>query len=191
VASSRPHLKLRDPDAAEPWYRRSLELRSWGDNLGKAICFRKLGQVAFERFELAQQGDRPLEGSQVHLRTAADHCRQALDLLPDTAVGELCGAHHQLGSIYARAGEVNRALHHYQQSIRYAEASGDLYSAGGSRHDVALMLLGARLPDARADAEAALANMRGFGDQAAADKLQQIASLLADIDARIAKGSQP
>jgi ABC-type transporter Mla subunit MlaD len=65
--------------------------------------------------------------------------------------------------------------------------AGDIFGAGETRANVAMALLAAgRLSDARAYAEAALANFRTFGDRAA-DHIQDIERLVANIDQVVAK----
>jgi tetratricopeptide (TPR) repeat protein len=108
-------------------------------------------------------------------------------MMPATAVTERGTIHNQLGIIYRNAGDIDRALYHYQQDIRYCERAGDIFGAGETRANVAMALLAAgRLSDARAYAEAALANFRTFGDRAA-DHIQDIERLVANIDQVVAK----
>jgi tetratricopeptide (TPR) repeat protein len=122
-----------------------------------------------------------------HIAEAARLYEQALDMMPATAVTERGIIHSQLGNIYNDAGDIDRALHHYQQDIRYCEQTGDIFGAGETRANVAIALLRAdRLTDARAYAEAALVNFRTFGDRAA-DHIQEAERLIAAIDQAIAK----
>jgi tetratricopeptide (TPR) repeat protein len=177
---------VRNLDTAEHWYRRSLALRPPSDDLGRARSLGQLGFVALKRLEQARWPAEFL----VHLNAAGDHCRRSLDLLPSTAARELSIAHDMLGKVSHYAGKVDSALNHLQHSIRYAEASGDLYSAGHSRHNAALMLLEAgRLPDARDYAAAAVANFRVFGHRAT-DACRQAEKLLAAIDVQIERGGR-
>ncbi len=91
--------------------------------------------------------------------------------------------------IYRNGGDIDRALHLYQQDIRYCEGAGDIFGAGDTRRNVAMALLTAgRLSDARAYAEAALANFRTFGDRAA-DDIQDTEHLIADIDQAVTKNA--
>ena len=50
-------------------------------------------------------------------------------MLPPTSVDDLARTHEGLGIIYDAMGDLDRALIHYYESIRYAEALGDLYLA--------------------------------------------------------------
>lgn len=79
-------------------------------------------------------------------------------------------------------GDINRALPHYQDAIRYTEATGNYYQAGQFRFNVALALAqNGRFPDARDYAAAALRNYEQFGP-AAADMVEKTQRLLAEIE---------
>ncbi len=94
--------------------------------------------------------------------------------------------------MYDAAGDLDRALHHYRQAIRMQDKASDTYGAGATRFNVAAALLDAgRFADARAYAEAALANYSTFGDRAAAD-IERTQRLLARIaEAAAATGGPP
>jgi tetratricopeptide (TPR) repeat protein len=191
---------LRNLDEAERWYRQSLDLFAPDDRLGRGRCVGQLGLVAYERFLDAQTAKRPFrrfldaltgkrrpEELAGYLAEAARLYQQALDMMPATAVTERGTIHGQLGVIHRNAGDIDRALHHYQQAIRYFEQAGDIFGAGQTRYNVGLALLNARRPsDARAYAEAALANFATFGDRAA-DHIQQTERLIAAIDQALAQ----
>ena len=178
---------LRNLDEAEHWYRKSLDLHAPDDLLGRGGCVAQLGHVAYERFREARTAKRPVEELARLLGEAARLYEQALDMMPATAVTDRGIIHSQLGNIYDDAGDIDRALHHYRQGIRYAENAGDIFSAGQMRFNVAATLFDAgRLTDARAYAEAALANFRTFGDRAA-DDIQKSERLIAEIDQAVAK----
>ncbi|MHC4620438.1 MAG: tetratricopeptide repeat protein [Planctomycetota bacterium] len=161
---------IRDLDKAEEWYRRSLELRDEGDRLGKAHCLAELGSVAYERFDEARDAGRSKEEVLRHLNEALRQYQRALEMLPADAVDGLAVVQMQLGNIYGDAGDVNRALEHYREAIRYREMQGNLYGAGQTRYNVALDLYDAgRFTDALEYARAALRNFESYGEGAAAD----------------------
>jgi tetratricopeptide (TPR) repeat protein len=117
-----------------------------------------------------------------HLNTALSNYHKALALFPTNAVNNLAVAHNQLGIIYNDAGQTARALEHYQQSINYKERAGNIYAAGTTRYNVALMLAQqGRLADARAYAQAALRNFQVYGNRAA-DMIENTQRLLAAIN---------
>ena len=147
---------IRDLPQAERWYRRSLELTDERDRLGRGKCHDQLGYVAFERFQEARSAGRPEAELVGHLNTAVGFYHQALDLLPDNAVNDLAVTHNALGAIYRTAGDIDRALPHYREAIRYQEAPGNVYGAAETRFNVALALAqSGRVADAREYARAA------------------------------------
>ncbi len=70
-------------------------------------------------------------------------------MIPATAVTERGITHNQLGNIYGESGNIERALQHYQQNIRYCEQAGDILRAGRARTNVAITLLSAGRPRTR------------------------------------------
>jgi len=173
---------LRDLAQAERWYRRSLELYDERDRLGRSKCLSTLGNVARERFKEARAAKRPEEELLRHLNDAVGFYYQALDLLPPNAVDDLAVTHNQLGNTYHDAGDLDRALPHYREAIRYLEAAGNLYNAAAVRFNVAVGLYNAgRLADAREYARAALRNFQTYGDRAA-EEIQETQRLIEMIE---------
>jgi tetratricopeptide (TPR) repeat protein len=171
---------LRDLAQAERWYKRALELFEHAPR--QAHCLGQLGNVAHERFKEAQAAKRPEEELLQHINDALRFYHQALDLLPPDAVDDLAVTHNLLGNIYSNAGDLDRALPHYRESIRYREMQGNLYGAAQTRFNVALVLAEAgRLSDAREYAHAALRNFQTYGDRAA-DKIEKTQGLIAKIE---------
>ena len=157
------------------------------DDVGRGRTLGQLGLIARERFDEALAAKRSPEEAAPHLVKAIQFYEQALEMFPKTAVTDRGIAHHQLGVNYRVAGNVERALYHYRQDIRYCEEAGDTYGAGHGRRSAALALLHAgRLDDARAYAEAALANFNFFGERAAED-VEGAQQLMTLIDQAIAK----
>jgi tetratricopeptide (TPR) repeat protein len=178
---------LHDLTEAERWHRSGLELRAEGDRMGRAACLGELGHVALERFA---EGRRAKQSEAVllrHLNDALGFYHQALAMTPPDATGQLAVIHNQLGVIYGDTGELDRALDHYRESIRYKESAGNLYGAALTRYNVAIELLKVgRLADARDYAHAALRNFQTYGASAQQD-IQSTLDLIADID----KASHP
>ncbi len=178
---------VRDFGRAEEWYQRSLELTDERDRVGRAQSLGQLGLVAFERFKEARANNHPDAEVLDYLNASLQSYLQALHLLPPDAVDDLAVTHNQLGLIYNNAGDVDRALPHYRECIRYYEASGNLHGAGQTRFNVAVALSGARrLVDAREYALAALRNFETFGG-AAAEEIHKAQQLLAQIEQAIAE----
>jgi tetratricopeptide (TPR) repeat protein len=172
---------LRDPNRAEGWYRRSLELRVEGDRLGRGRCAAQLGFVAMGRFDEVRDAGRPASELFVHLNEAVRRYREALELFPPDAVAELAITHNQLGFIYLAAVDLDRAVHHLRQAIYFFDAQGDQFNAAGTRVNIALNLLFAgRREDALEYANAALRGFEAFGDRAG-DQIQKTRRLIEEI----------
>jgi len=173
---------IRDLAQAERWHRRSLELTDERDQLQRSKYVGQLGLVAYERFKEARAANEPDEELLRHLNAAVGFYHQALELLPPNAVDELAVWHSQLGVIYTEAGDLDRALPHYREAIRYLEAAGNLYNAAVVRFSVAVGLAEVgRLADAREYAHAALRNYQTYGDRAA-EEIQKMQWLIGEIE---------
>ena len=173
---------LHDLTEAERWYRRGLELAPEGDRLYRAGSLAQLGKVALKRFREARLAKQPEAVLLHHLNDAFGFYRQALEMTPSDAIGQLAAVHSALGVIYGDAGQLDRALHHYRESIRYMESAGDLYGAAQTRYNVAVAFLNARrFADARDYAHAALRNFQTYGAGAQQD-IQKARDLIALID---------
>ncbi len=184
-------LAIRDLTQAEDWYRRSLQLRDEYDRFGRSHCYHQLGLVALERFREARTGAEPEAELFRHINAALQSYEEALGLTPPDAVDSLAATHSQLGTIYAEVHDTDRALPHFRESIRLQETQADLYGAGTSRGNVALLLArSGRLEDAREYAVAALRNYETYGE-GAAQKIQKTQELIGQIDQAIAKGGAP
>ena len=161
---------LRDLDQAEHWSRHSLSLRTDSDQLGRAKSLAQLGRVALERFEDALAADEAQLMLLKHLNAALRSYQQSLDLTSADDHESRGNRENQLGIIFGRAGDTGQALRHFQQSIKHKEARGDIYRAGGTRYNIAVLLAGdGRISDALHYARAALDNFRQVGPGAGSD----------------------
>jgi tetratricopeptide (TPR) repeat protein len=159
---------LRDLDQAGQWYQRSLSLRPEGDRVGRARCHGQLGAVALWRFDDARAAGEAEAVLLEHLNAALHHYQQALDLFPADDHENRAIAENQLGTIYDNAGDTGQALRHYQQSIHHEEARGNIFGAGQTRYNIALLLDDAgRTDDALHYARAALDSYQQAGPGAA------------------------
>ena len=108
-----------------------------------------------------------------HLKNAAQFYHRTLDLLPPNAVDDLAAVHNVLGCIYYDVCDLDRALQHYNQAIRYLESADDFYHAAMTRSNVAVTLANVgRLSDAREYAYAALRNYEQYGEATAKEQAQ-------------------
>jgi tetratricopeptide (TPR) repeat protein len=175
---------LRDLDQAGHWYQRSLSLRDGDDQISRASCHAQLGSLALERFDDAVSAGEAGQVLLEQLNAALGHYRQALDLFPAGDHQHRAVTENQLGLIYRRAGDSGQALRHFQRSLQHDEARGDIYRAGQTRYNIALLLDDAgRTGDALHYARAALASFQeaGPGAAGAADQARQ---LIADLEQR-------
>lgn len=179
--------KLRNLEKAEEWYKRSFELYNEGDRQRRARCVGQLGHVAWERFRDARRAKRPKEELLGYLNEAVSRYHEALKVFPADAVGDLAVTHGQLGGIYGVAGEIEKAMEHNRESIRYEELQGNLYGAGQTRFNVAVDLLERRrFGDALEYAKAALASFESYGDRARAE-IEKTKGLIAEIEEEMTK----
>ena len=182
--------EIRDLAVAEQWYRRSLDLCAKEDRMGQAGTLCQLGSVAREQFLDARKAKRPSEECAGHLSQAEKHYRQALAMLPPNTVSELATVHNQLGNVYDDAGQVDTALRHYRESIRYKEAMQDSFAAGKTRYNVAATLFRARrFGDAREWAQSALRDYEACEN--AEEKVVMTLKLLELIESALQAPSPP
>jgi tetratricopeptide (TPR) repeat protein len=138
--------------------------------------------VAYRRFLEAMDAGQPEAELLRHLNAAAGYCYQTLDLLPPNAVDSLAVTHNQLGNVFYDAGDLERALRHWRESIRYKEIAGNVYGAGITRRNIANALANAgRLADGLDYAQAALRDFEPYG-AGAADMIEQTQQLIAWIN---------
>jgi tetratricopeptide (TPR) repeat protein len=163
---------LRDLGQAQQWHQRSLGLKPEHNRVGRAKSLGQLANVAYKRFLEARDAGQPEPILVDHLNDALNGYQQALDLFPADDAEDLAITHNQIGILYRQGGDTRRALHHYQQSIKYRDARGDVYGTGQTRYNIALLLLDDGRPaDALHYARAALHDYERVGpgaDQQAA-----------------------
>ncbi|HIJ73515.1 MAG TPA: CHAT domain-containing protein [Candidatus Hydrogenedentes bacterium] len=159
---------IRDLNLAETWYQRTMSMLKEGQGRSRAQCLGELGRVAFERFRQAATAGKSKPEQNEHLSDARRLSHQALDLFPENAVEGLAVTHNALGNVYGQLGDLDRALDHFREAIRYREIQRDLLYAGRVRSNVALFLHDARRSsEAREYALAALRNFETYGPRAA------------------------
>ncbi len=173
---------LRDLDQAQRWHQHSLDLKPEHNRVGRAKSLAQLAKVAYERFREAHAARQPESVLLGHLNAALNGYQQALDLLPVEDAEDLATVHNQIGLIYRQAGDIRRAMHHFQQGIRFKEACGDIYGAGQTRYNIALLLqYDGRPGDALHYARAALHDYQRAGT-GTAQKAAQAQNLIARLE---------
>jgi tetratricopeptide (TPR) repeat protein len=180
---------LRDLNEAERWYRRSLDLREPHDGLGRGRCLGQLGSVTLGQLEEAKKVELSEDELLRFANQALGFYHEALELLPPNAVNDLAVTHNQIGSTYDEVGNLDQALRHWRESIRYEEVAGHHYGAGRTRYNIALALANhGRLDEALIYARAALADFEPYGAGAAAD-IEDAQRLIAGIERAQADGA--
>ena len=153
---------IRDLDAAEAAYQRSLALRAPNDAEGRSRCIQQIGMVHHERFNESRNRGEPAPTALKHAQAAEEHYLQALALCPPTAITDLSPIHNQLGILYKQVGQIEAAREHYEKDVQICEQTGDRHGAGVTRFNLALMYLEA------AERESSPSRQRDLLDRAAA-----------------------
>jgi tetratricopeptide (TPR) repeat protein len=144
--------------------------------------------VAIVRFKRARDAKEPEAEWFHHVNTALQFYRQALQEFPQTNVQGQAVTHSALGMIYSDVGDVDHALMHFREAIRYDEGTGELYGAAKTRFNVAITLAqSGRFADALEYARAALRNFETYGDGATQD-LEETQQLITQIEQQAQDG---
>ncbi len=172
---------IRDLDAAEAAYQRSLDLVNPDDALGRSKCIHQIGMVHHKRFREALQRKEQVEALR-HAQAAEARYLEGLRLRPKDALTDLAPMHIVLGNLYQEVGQLDSAREHYEQSAQYYENVGNHFGAGQTRFNMAAMYVRAATREkqpsqqratllrARAYAEAALRDFQQYQGRAAADE---------------------
>jgi len=132
---------IRDLDAAEAAYQRSLALHDPDDALERSKCIKQIGMVHYARFRESRQRGEPAETALKHAQAAEEHYLQALALCPPTAITTISPIHNNLGLLYNNVGQTEHAREHYEKDVQICEQTGDRYGAGQTRFNMAVMYL--------------------------------------------------
>jgi tetratricopeptide (TPR) repeat protein len=134
---------LRNLLMAEKWSRRSLELWPQEDRVGCAACLHQIGTISSARFEDANKPGADREYLQQLLAEADRFYNQALEMYPPYDADKISIVHSSLGRLYALV-DPRMSLYHYRESLRYSEGAGLLHRATETRHQIAIVLAGAK-----------------------------------------------
>ena len=167
---------LYDLSKAESCFQHGLDLTPESDKFTSSKFLSELGYIALERFLQGREAKEADEVLSTHLNNAFQFYQRALALTPPDAIASLAVKHSALGGIYSEAGDLENALIHWREAIRYKETLGDLYDAARSRYAIAEALANVgRFADARDYADAALSN---FETYRATDWIQKTRGLI-------------
>ena len=173
---------IHDLVKAESCFQHGLELTPESDQFTRSKFLSELGFIAYDRFTESRKNKESAEVLSRHLTDAFRFYKLALILSPPDAVESLAVKHNALGALYAEVGDIDNALEHGREAIRYNEIAGNLYNAAMARTGIAMTLFAAgRFVDALEYAYAALRNYETFGDHAVVD-INKTRKLIADIE---------
>jgi tetratricopeptide (TPR) repeat protein len=192
---------IRNLDAAEAAYQRSMALHNPNDVLGRSWCIKQIGMVHHERFRESRERGEPAATVLKHAHAAEQYYRKALVLCPPTALAAFGPIHNQLGNLHQEVGQTELAREHYERAVQYIEQAGDRYDAGQVRFNMAVMYLQATgheatptrqrdlLRRAQAYAQAALRDFKHYEGRAAdwEGKAQQLLAHIAQALAKLPK----
>lgn len=130
--------EIRDLNAVEDAYKRSLNLRVPTDTLGRAITIKQIGMVYSERCKDALKRNEPIERFIAHARAALDHSLEGIRLCPGDAFFDLAPMHSHLGYVYSLLGQIENARNHLELSVQYFEKIGDRHGSGEARVSLAV-----------------------------------------------------
>jgi tetratricopeptide (TPR) repeat protein len=190
---------IRDLDAAEAAYRRSLDLLNPNDALGRSKCIKQIGMVHHERFRESLRRQESEETLQRHAQAAEACYLEGVRLCSKDSLTDLAPMHNSLAILYVEVGHFDEAREHFEKGAQYDEKAGNHFGAGQTRFNMAVMYaqvarreeqpsqLRATLLRARAYAEAAMRDFQQYQGRAAADEakaqrlLDQINQVLAEL----------
>ncbi len=175
---------MRNLDAAEDAYQRSIALREPNDALTRSECINQIGMVHHERFNESRQRGEPAETVLKHAQAAEQHYHQALALCPLTALTDLGTIHNQLGNLYDEVGQTERAREHYEKAAQCFEQTGNRYHAGAVRYNMADMYLQAAGREGTPSRQRDLLHRAQAYTQAALRDFQHYQGRAADKEAR-------
>ena len=160
---------LRDLDQAEHWFQHSLSLRPDSDRVGRATCHSQLGSVALERFDDARAAGRGRGGAAGAPQRRPPPLPAGPGPDPRRRPREP-GRHREPARPHLQPGRGHRpGAAPLPASHPAPEARGDIFGAGQTRYNIALLLDDAgRTGDALLYARAALDNFQQAGPGAAA-----------------------
>lgn len=194
---------IRDLDAAEAAYERSLDLWAANDALNRALSIKQIGMVHHERFnesraafagrtslsvppDATAKDVGPTEEEVLgHAQAAESHYQQALALCPATAITDLGPIRNQLGNLYDDVGQTEQAREHYEKAAQLYDQSGNRHMAGGTRFNMAVMYRSSALRESTSSGRETLLRRAESYAAAALRDFQHYEGRAADMEAKV------
>ena len=176
---------IRDLSRAEKWLRRGLEYLPDQHN-AKARFLAALGQVSWERFRTARQGERPESELIRHLADSRQYYQRAIEHDASSDYESLAKHNLQYGHASYSMGDIDRALPHYREAIRYDQLRRNTFGAAKTRFNLAIALRDVgRLGESRRYAVAAFGELQRLDGPISEDLFERARKLVMNIEARL------
>ena len=173
---------IRDLARAERWLRRGVDSLP-PQSSERARFLAAMGLVAWERFRAARTGDRPESELVRHLTDARQYYLRAIEHDAPDDYGNLASHNLQYGHASYSMGDIERALPHYREAIRYDQLQGNTFGAAKTRFNLAIALRDVgRLGEARRYAVAAFGELRKLTAPMSEDLLDRARRLVLNLE---------
>lgn len=150
---------------AERWLKRAVDLVEDEDHEAKSLCLGELGHVAWLQFAKARRAGGTEHDLRRHLMRARRYYQRAIEFDRADAFAVLARHHQALGHVSLALGDVDFALPHYRESIRYDDLCGNRLQAASTRFELAIDLRnGGHSTEALRYAEEALHELSALDD---------------------------
>lgn len=173
---------IRDLARAERWLRRGAEtLPPHAPERARFLA--ALGLVAWERFRTARATDRPESELIRHLTDARQYYLRAVEHDAADDFASLASHNLQYGHASYSMGDIDRALPHYREAIRFDQLQGNTFGAAKTRFNLAIALRDVgRLGEARRYAVAAFGELRKVSGPISEDLLDRARRLVLSLE---------
>ncbi|MCB9384767.1 MAG: ATP-binding protein [Bryobacterales bacterium] len=176
---------IRDLSRAEKWLRRGLEYLP-DQHPAKARFLAALGQVSWERFRAARQSERPESELIRHLADSRQYYQRAIEHDASSDYESLAKHNLQYGHASYSMGDIDRALPHYREAIRYDQLRRNTFGAAKTRFNLSIALRDVgRLGESRKYAVAAFGELQRIDGPVSEDLFERARKLVMNIEARL------
>lgn len=176
---------IRDLSRAEKWLRRGLEYLPDG-HPSKARFLAALGQVSWERFRAARQSERQESELIRHLADSRQYYQRAIEHDASSDYESLAKHNLQYGHASYSMGDIDRALPHYREAIRYDQLRRNTFGAAKTRFNLSIALRDVgRLGESRKYAVAAFGELQRIEGPVSEDLFERARKLVMNIEARL------
>ena len=176
---------IRDLSRAEKWLRRGLEYLP-DQHPSKARFLAALGQVSWERFRAARQGERPESELIRHLADSRQYYQRAIEHDASSDYESLARHNLQYGHASYSMGDIDRAVPHYREAIRYDQLRRNTFGAAKTRFNLSIALRDVgRLGESRKYAVAAFGELQRIDGPISEDLFERARKLVMNIESRL------